>query len=146
MELIEVTDSHGAIKEAQWLARAQAVHRQLRASAETDYVATMGRIFAAGARMVLAVEAERVCGIAVWRAYENTAVGAHMYVDDLVTDESQRSRGVGRSLLQWLEKRARALGCKALLLDSGTRRADAHRFYFREGLSIAAFNFRKTLD
>jgi GNAT superfamily N-acetyltransferase len=146
MELIEVTDDYGAIKEAQWLARAQDVHRQLRVSAEADYLATMQRIFAAGARMVLAVEAERVCGVAVWRAYENTAIGVHMYVDDLVTDESQRSRGVGRTLMRWLESRARALGCKSLLLNSGTGRADAHRFYFREGLSIAAFNFKKTLD
>jgi hypothetical protein len=32
-----------------------------------------------------------------------------------------------------------------LALDSGTQRTDAHRFYFREGLVIPAFCFRKTL-
>jgi len=62
-----------------------------------------------------------------------------------VTDEAHRSRGVGRALLNHLERYARDLQCDVLALDSGTRRTDAHRFYFREGLVIPSFCFRKTL-
>ena len=47
--------------------------------------------------------------------------------------------------LNWLEDKARHLGCAALTLDSGVQRHDAHRFYFREGMTILAYSFRKAL-
>jgi len=81
----------------------------------------------------------------VWRVQENTAIGVHLYVDDLVTDEARRSLGVGRALMQWLEQRARDLACVALVLDSGTHRTRAHSFYFREGMAVVCFNFQKDL-
>ena len=49
------------------------------------------------------------------------------------------------ALLNWLEDKARHLGCAALTLDSGVQRHDAHRFYFREGMTILAYSFRKAL-
>ena len=68
-----------------------------------------------------------------------------MYVDDLVTDETQRSRGVGRTLLNYLQDVARKAGCEQFTLDSGTHREQAHKFFFREGMVIASFNFKKPL-
>jgi GNAT superfamily N-acetyltransferase len=86
-----------------------------------------------------------VRGVAVWRVIENTYEGRRLYVDDLVTDAAHRSRGIGRALLRHLEARAEhAVRCD-LALDSGTQRTDAHRFYFREGMVIPAFCFRKNL-
>jgi GNAT superfamily N-acetyltransferase len=53
---------------------------------------------------------------------------------------------VGHALMQWLEQRARELSCVALVLDSGTQRTRAHRFYFREGMAVVCFNFSKDLS
>jgi len=145
MELIEITDARGALRQSEWLRRAERVHRQLRTALPEDYFKKMQRVFAEGGRMVVAVEGHDVRGVAVWRVYENTSVGVHLYVDDLVTEEERRSGGVGHALMQWLERRARELNCVALLLDSGTQRTRAHRFYFREGLYIVNFNFKKAL-
>jgi len=145
MEVIEITDARGAIATDPWLERAEAVHRQLRTALPADYRAKMQRVFAGGGRMVVAAEADAVRGLAVWRVHENTAIGVHLYVDDLVTDAAQRSRGVGHVLMQWLEQRARELSCVALVLDSGTQRTRAHRFYFREGMVVVCFNFTKEL-
>jgi hypothetical protein len=36
-------------------------------------------------------------------------------------------------------------GCDTFALDSGTQRQQAHKFYFREGLTIPAFHFSKSL-
>lgn len=144
--LIEVTDAAGALVAPTWLARAEGVHRQLRAALPPDYAAKMSRVFAGGGRMVVAAEGVAVRGLAVWRIHENTFAGVHLYVDDLVTDESQRSLGVGRALMDWLQRRARERACTALILDSGTQRTRAHRFYFREGLFVTAFNFKKALE
>lgn len=81
-----------------------------------------------------------------WRVLEMLAVGKHIYVDDLVTDATTRSQGLGKSLLDWLKAEAVRLGCVRLQLDSGTQRKDAHAFYLREGLRIESFHFGIVLD
>ena len=145
VHIIEITDSNGAVIKPDWLARAERVHRQLRPNIPTDYAGRLQRMFAVGARMVVAADSEEVLGVAVWRLIENTYEGRRLYVDDLVTDEARRSDGVGKALLDFLEQRAQALGCVVLALDSGVQRAQAHKFYFREGMVITSFCFRKTL-
>ncbi|SDG85890.1 Acetyltransferase (GNAT) family protein [Propionivibrio dicarboxylicus] len=102
-------------------------------------------IFANGGRMAVVVDGEALLAVAIWRVIENTSEGRRLYVDDLVSDDLHRSQGVGKCLLGWLEQKAVSLGCDALALDSGVQRAGAHRFYFREGMHIPAFCFRKAL-
>jgi hypothetical protein len=145
MEVIRITDDARRVLAAEWLARAERVHRQLRPSLPPDYVARMQQIFASGGEMCVAVDGHTVVGVAVFRSYENTHAGKRFYVDDLVTDEAQRSRGVGHALLGFLEALARSRGGDSIDLDSGTHRTRAHRFYFREGYVIPSFVFRKEL-
>jgi GNAT superfamily N-acetyltransferase len=145
MDIIHVTDDAGRVVEQGWLKRAESVHRQLRTALPADYEGKMKRVFAGGARMCVATEGDAVRGVAVYRINENTFEGLHLYVDDLVTDERQRSRGVGRELMEHLQKLALAASCEATTLDSGTQRRKAHKFYFREGMVITSFHFRKPL-
>ena len=145
MHVVEVTDASGNIAEREWLQRAESVHRQLRPNLSSDYSGKMAAVFQNGGRMALAVESTAVVSVAVWRLIENTADGRRVYVDDLVSDECARSRGAGKLLLDWLQARAVALGCDALTLDSGVQRHRAHRFYFREGMHVSSFCFRKAL-
>jgi len=146
MQIMSITDAQGGIVAPEWLARAEGVHRQLRTTLPADYRAKMQRVFAGGARMCVAVDGERVLGVAVYRIYENTFAGVQMYVDDLVTDEAQRSRGVGKRLMTHLQDVARAAGCENYALDSGAQRQQAHKFYFREGMVVTSFHFNKTLS
>ena len=146
LEMIEITDGAGQVCEPSWLASAEAVHRQLRTALPPDYTSTLARVFAGGGRMVIAADGATVVGVAVFRIHENTFVGRQLYVDDLVTDESRRSEGVGRQMIAWLDARARATGCSALALDSGVQRHRAHRFYFREGFRIASYSLRRDLE
>jgi GNAT superfamily N-acetyltransferase len=145
LAIVDVTDAGGQVVEAGWLARAEPVHRQLRTGLPSDYAGRLAQVFANGGRLAVAVEGDTVRGVALWRLIENTYEGRRLYVDDLVTDAAQRSRGVGKVLLGHLDARARTLGCNVLALDSGTQRTDAHRFYFREGMVIPAFCFGKKL-
>ncbi|MCF8198886.1 MAG: GNAT family N-acetyltransferase [Sulfuritalea sp.] len=145
LSIVEVTGSDGSVLEPEWLVRAEPVHRQLRTGLPPNYAARMREIFATGARMTVATEGNAVRGVALWRVVENTYERRRLYVDDLVSDEAFRSRGVGRTLLRYLENKAREKDCDVLALDSGTQRVDAHRFYFREGMVIPSFSFRNTL-
>jgi len=84
--------------------------------------------------------------VAGWRIVATTVAVRRLYVDDLVTSDRVRSQGYGAALLRHLRTIARDSGCTALELDSGTHRSGAHRFYFREGLTISSFHFRETFD
>ena len=145
MNIVQVTDDAGRVVEFAWLKRAERVHRQLRTDLPADYESKMRRVFAGGARMCVATEGGAVLGVAVYRISENTFEGLHLYVDDLVTDEKRRSRGVGRALMDYLQGLALAADCEATTLDSGTQRTQAHKFYFREEMVVTSFHFRKPL-
>ena len=145
LRVVVVAQRDGSISEPRLLQLAEPVHRQLRPQLEADYTGNMQRVFAAGGEMCVALDGERIAGLALFRVYENTFLGQQLYVDDLVTDEVLRSRGVGKALLDFLSGLARARGCKAVTLDSGTQRERAHAFYFREGFTIRAFHFVKPL-
>ena len=145
MKIVEVFAQDGQLAGTEWLARAEGVHRQLRPHLPADYAAKMARVLAE-ARMALAVKDDAVLGLAVYRWHENTFDGLKFYIDDLVTDEARRSEGVGHALIAHLEQVARKLGAGGLVLDSGAQRTQAHKFYFREGFVIPAFNFKKSFS
>ena len=145
MRIVQVTDASGDIVSPEGLRMAEAVHRQLRPHLPPDYAGKMAAVFANGGRMAIVVENDTAVSVAVWRLIENTADGRRVYVDDLVSDEQRRSQGSGKLLLDWLETQAVALGCDALTLDSGVQRHRAHRFYFREGMHVSSYCFRKAL-
>ncbi len=145
MQIIEITDAAGGIVEAGWLNAAERVHRQLRPQLAEPYAESMGRVFEGGGRMIVALYAGEVAGVAVYRVYENTSQGRKLYIDDLVVDEDCRSRGIGGTLLVELDKRAQEARCVVVDLDSGTGRERAHRFYFAAGYTIKTFGFKKNL-
>jgi len=145
MKIIPVTNAIGEIIEREWLVQAEAVHRQLRPHLPADYIGRLKQVFAGGAEMAVATRDGRVLGVTVFRMLEKTFNGRDLYCDDLVTDETRRSTGVGRMLMQYLEGLAVARGCDTFSLDSGVQRAQAHKFYFREGMTIPCFNFSKPL-
>jgi GNAT superfamily N-acetyltransferase len=111
--------------------------------------AAFGAVLQAGAEQGLRYTGAfvgTVCvGLAGWRVVDTTSVVRKLYVDDLVTDAGHRSRGVGTALLAELERRAAALGCHVLELDSGHQRTDAHRFYLRKGFTDVSRHFRRAV-
>ncbi|MEO5676993.1 MAG: GNAT family N-acetyltransferase [Usitatibacter sp.] len=145
VSVVAVTDASGAVVNADMMGAAEGVHRQLRPGLPADYAERMKEVFASGAEMAVAVVDGRVAGITVFRVMEKTFTGRELYCDDLVTDEKQRSKGVGRALIAYMEELGRRRGCHMLALDSGTQRQQAHKFYFREQMPITAFHFSKKL-
>jgi GNAT superfamily N-acetyltransferase len=96
-------------------------------------------------RLAFVEDEGEVVALAGFRLLEALHSGKTLYVDDLVTREDRRSKGHGETLMRWLEDRARKAGCQTFSLDSGTQRAEAHRFYFRTGMTISSFHFAKKL-
>ncbi len=123
---------------------ARGVMRQLRPQIpEADYLSTVRRMMQTDGYLQAAVfDGDTVVAVAGYRFMETLYAGKTLYVDDLNTDDTRRSRGYGKTLMEWLKREARERGCVQLQLDSGVQREQTHRFYFREGLTINSYHFR----
>jgi GNAT superfamily N-acetyltransferase len=91
-------------------------------------------------------EAEEVAGgfIGLCTAYQDlhsVRFGYRVWVEDLAVDPERRSQGVGKALLDAAKAWAAERGATHLELDSADARADAHRFYEREGVQYRASSF-----
>jgi GNAT superfamily N-acetyltransferase len=86
-----------------------------------------------------------VISVAGFRVQNILWSGKTLYVDDLITDETHRSKGYGESMLKGLIALAQGAGCDTFALDSGVHRQEAHAFYFRQGLRITDFHFQLPL-
>ncbi len=67
----------------------------------------------------------------------------HLFVDDLVTYESVRSRGYGEAMMGYLDNYAKMGGCERVVLSSGIEHQDAHRFYVKIGFKKKSYQFVK---
>lgn len=64
----------------------------------------------------------------------------------LVVDETQRSRGVGRALVDAAERWARAQGSHRIVVTTALQRADAHVFYERIGYRHTGRRYGKDFE
>jgi GNAT superfamily N-acetyltransferase len=94
-----------------------------------------------GYRLACVHAGDRVVAVAGYRFGTNLFTGRHLYVDDLVTADSARSKGHGRELLAWLRALATESDCDVFHLDSGVQRKRAHAFYLREGMELSSYHF-----
>jgi GNAT superfamily N-acetyltransferase len=122
------------------------VMRELRPHvAAGDFLATVRAMQADGLRLACIRDGGRVVAVAGYRISTNLFSGRHLYVDDLVTAETERSKGHGKTLLGWLRQLAVENDCDVFHLDSGVQRKRAHQFYLREGLELSSYHFSERL-
>ena len=119
------------------------VMQQLRPHLDLErYLAMVARMRETeGFRLAAASVDGKIGAVAGFRVMEMLWCGRILYVDDLVTDEAMRSKGLGKALLTWLKDESRRLGRGEIHLDSGLQRVDAHRFYERESMEKKGFHF-----
>jgi GNAT superfamily N-acetyltransferase len=96
--------------------------------------AALARVISSDASTVLVavLDGELAGFCTVYEDIESVRFGRRAWVEDLAVDPVQRSRGVGKQLLDAAKQWARDRGATHLELDSADARADAHRFYERE--------------
>ena len=70
----------------------------------------------------------------------------YLEMDNVVVDEKYRSKGIGKLLVDAAEAKAKAEGCRTMMLDAYVENHAAHKFYFREGFVVKGFHFLKKLS
>jgi GNAT superfamily N-acetyltransferase len=110
-----------------------------------ELAARVARQREAGYRVLAAWRDGTPLALAGYRVEENLIHGRFVYVDDLVTAESERRGGLGARLLDAVTAEGRGLGCHRLVLDTGLDNVLAHRFYYRQGLLARALRFSREI-
>ena len=130
------------------IAACYALMRALRPqlSSEAEFVERWRRQSEQGYAILALWRAQRPVALAGFRVQENLVHGRFLYVDDLVTDESERRHGHGARLLDRLKAEGRARGCHKLVLDTALENTLAHRFYYRQDLLAMSLRFNCRLD
>lgn len=114
---------------------------------EEEYLAQVKRQMQNhGYQIVFILNDGLVAAAAGFRVAEFLAWGKAFYVDDFIAHSSERRKGYGGALLDFLLEEAKALGCAQFHLDSGAQRYDAHRLYMSRKLIIGGYHFAKMVD
>ena len=100
---------------------------------------------ASGFRLVYLSEVDEVIAVAGIRVAEWLARGKSLEIEDLVAAESDRSKGYGGRLFDWIVEYAKAECCTEVRLVSHVTRYRAHRFYLNKGMIIDAHFFSMPL-
>ena len=112
---------------------------------EVDFIATIQRLSeCTGFKLACLMDGDAKA-VAGYRVSEWLHSGKYLEIEDFITNSTDRLKGYGRQLFDWLVAQARLEGCSQLRLVSGVKRTDAHRFYARNGMVHEAHYFSLNL-
>lgn len=81
--------------------------------------------------LVVAEEQGKVAGTAMGIVCLNMMAdfNSFLVIEAVIVGEEFRRKGIGKGILQYLEREAKSRGCSYLVLVSGEQREEAHRLY-----------------
>ena len=111
-----------------------------------EFLAQVKRqIEASGYQLVYLTDAGEVKAVAGIRIAEWLARGISMDLEDLVATESDRSKGYGGQLFDWLLDYGGQRGCSEIRLVSHVTRFRAHQFYLKKKMTLDGHFFSMPL-
>ena len=112
---------------------------------ETVFVNTLKEMISEGYQLAFIEEDGKAVAAIGFRFLQFLYNGKHIYIDDLSSLPLYRGKGYAGRLLDYVEAAAKEKGYKAVTLDSGYQRLDAHRLYLNKGYALSSHHFSKTL-
>lgn len=134
------------VEEKEWL-EAFPVMNELRTHLnESTYLEILHSMREEGYKLFALYHNEQVVAVTGVAIRTNFYYGKHVFVYELVTQSSQRSKGYGEKLLSYIHQYAIHNGCGIVALESALFRSDAHRFYeTKMGYEKFCYSFKKVL-
>lgn len=112
------------------LLKAFVVMKQLRTHLdERSYLALVTDMKKEGYKMFGLWVEEKIVAVTGIIQLTNLYYGKHIWVNDLVVDETQRSTGYGQELLNFVIAWGKENHCGVVALSSGLEKEYAHKFY-----------------
>jgi GNAT superfamily N-acetyltransferase len=98
-----------------------------------------------GYQIIALEENGKIAALMGYRVLSDFVRGKHLYIDDLVSTQKARSKGLGTELLKYAENLAEQLDCKILRLCTGIENERGAIFYERNGWTKRAYAYTKKL-
>jgi GNAT superfamily N-acetyltransferase len=114
--------------------------------AEDSFIETIRRLEASSHFKLVYLQEGTVKAVAGIRISEWLHSGRYLEIEDLITTHTERSKGYGGMLFDWLHQYAKTKQCRQLRLVSGVARDSAHRFYLTKGMVFEAKYFSMSLS
>ena len=99
-----------------------------------------------GYKIITARKNKKIVGLMGYRILHDFVHGKHLYIDDLVSTQTERSNGIGSALLDYAEKLAALNGCTGLRLCTGIDNELGKKFYEKNNLRLRAVVYKKKLQ
>lgn len=130
------------------LERCYPIMKELRTELSfNDYMEIYEQAHSADGYEIVGIESDvKVAAVMGYRVLHDYVHGKHLYIDDLVSTESQRSNGLGAQLLAFADNLAKELGCKGLRLCTGIDNELGKKFYERHNWKLRAVAYKKKLS
>ncbi|WP_268849432.1 GNAT family N-acetyltransferase [Flavobacterium aestivum] len=95
----------------------------------------------------LAVFEDEICvGVTGFWTAMKLWTGKYIEIDNFIVHSDHRAKGVGKMMTDYIDAKAKAENCNAIVLDAFTGNFTAHRFYYNQGYAPRGFHFLKILD
>lgn len=109
-----------------------------------DYLSIYEAAHRADGFEIVAIEIDnKILAVMGYRILFDYVRGKHVYIDDLVSSESARSKGLGKELLRYAENVAKEQNCTTLRLCTGIDNEGGVKFYEQNGWAKRAFAYTK---
>ncbi len=96
-------------------------------------------------KMIGAFIGDEIVGVCGYWVLRMLYCGRYLQLSSFIVDEEKRGEGIGKKILDEMEKIGKELRCEKIILDSFTENKKSHSLYFREGFHIRGFHFMKNL-
>lgn len=98
-------------------------------------------------KMFALVDQDEIVAVIGFKSMITLSSGRYIWICDLVTDTTKRSKGYGEKLLTFVHEWAKENNYVSVSLSSGLQRIDAHRFYENKMDYVkASYVFKKNLN
>nr|WP_078430871.1 GNAT family N-acetyltransferase [Alkalihalobacterium alkalinitrilicum] len=114
---------------------------------EVEFLQLREEMQSQGYKLYALCDSEKIVAVTGFIVLTNLYSGKHVWVNDLVSTATERSKGYGKILLEFVERWAIEKNCSNIALSSGIQRTDAHRFYEEKmGYDKPSFVFKKSIS
>ncbi|MBF4471755.1 GNAT family N-acetyltransferase [Flavobacterium sp. HJJ] len=97
-------------------------------------------------KQVAVFDAEVCVGLSGFWTAVKLWTGKYIEIDNFIVHSDYRSKGIGKMMTDYIDAKAKAEGCNAIVLDAFTGNFTAHRFYYNQGYEPRGFHFVKMLN
>lgn len=108
---------------------------------KTEFLSTIKRLEEKNNFKLVYLKDSTIKAVAGVRISEWLYSGQYLEIEDLITTQTDRSKGYGGALFDWLLAYAKTNNCQQVRLVSGVAREAAHRFYLKKGMIFEAKYF-----